>query len=337
MSFRHCMPQPHLSYSSPPVRIHEIPSKTIEHERDLRLLTTTEDKPCPSDIAVNTPDVALPPQPQAPDCSRQSEDSHHFQNKDVHLCLDLLKRYARTAHLYDKARFELWHKRLDLQLLFAGIFSAIILPLIAETYSYLSEPGPPAYAIRINAFLAISLVISVMTAVFSLHCKQWMDGYDVDLLPRSEAADDLETLLHACRIHQYRFQALVRYRFPSIVAMGAMLIYASIACFSIALVDFFWHSYRPIGIMLSVLIGVILSLHIFTSLQPCLSSASPFKSPLSYLLVNLWLGALDGQPAMNGKSEQRENMDVEVMRRNLDSTIAHYSTSGALQRPMGYP
>ncbi|KAK0491191.1 hypothetical protein IW261DRAFT_1556343 [Armillaria novae-zelandiae] len=334
MSFQHCMPQPH--YSSPPVKIHEIPSKIIEHERDLRLLTTIEDKPDPSDIvAANTPDVALPPQLQVPDCSGQSEDSLHFQNKDVRL--DLLRRYARTAHLYDKARFELWHKRLDLQLLFAGIFSAIILPLIAETYSFLSEPGPPAYAIRINVFLAISLVISITTAVFSLHCKQWMDGYDVDLLLRCEAADELETLVHACRIHQYRFQALVHYRFPSIVGMGAMLIYASISCFSIALVDFFWHLYRPIGIMLVGLIGVILLLHIFTSLQPCLSSASPFKSPLSYLLVNLWLGALDGQPAMNGKSEQRENLDVEGMKRHLDNAIAHWSMSGALQRPMGYP
>ncbi|KAK0453812.1 hypothetical protein EV421DRAFT_1897800 [Armillaria borealis] len=316
MSFQHCMPQ-NLSYSRPP--------------------STIEDKQRPSDIAVDTPDVALPPQPQAPDFPRQSEDNHHFTDQDVYLCLDRLKLYARTAHLYDKGRFELWHKRLDLQLLFAGIFSAIILPLIAETYSFLSEPGPPAYAIRINAFLAISLVISIMTAVFSLHCKQWMDGYDVDLLLRSEAADDLETLAHACRIHQYRFQALVRYRFPSIVGMGAMLIYTSIACFSIALVDFFWHLYRPIGIMLAGLIGVILSLHIFTSLQPCLSSASPFKSPLSYLLVNLWLGALDGQPVMKGKSEQRENMDVEGMKRHLDSAIAHWSTSDALQRPMGYP
>ncbi|KAK0190777.1 hypothetical protein F5146DRAFT_1045714 [Armillaria mellea] len=313
MSLQHCVPQPHLSYSGPPA---------------------IEDKLRPSDIAVDTPDMALPTQPQAPDCPRQSEDNHHFQNKEVYLCLDLLKRYARTAHLYDKARFELWHKRLDLQLLFAGIFSAIVLPLIAITYSFLSEPGPPAYAIRINVFLAISLVISITTAVFSLHCKQWMDGYDVS---RIAPLDDLETLAHACRIHQYRFQALVRYRFPSIVGMGAMLIYASIACFSIALVDFFWHLYRPIGIMLAGLIGVILSLHIFTSLQPCLSSASPFKSPLSYLLVNLWLGALDGQPVMNGKSEQRENMDVEGMKRHLDSAISHWSMTDALQRPMGCP
>ncbi|KAK0461963.1 uncharacterized protein EV420DRAFT_1665647 [Desarmillaria tabescens] len=297
-----------------------------------------ENKTSPLDVAVNSPDVALPSQPQpGPDFPRQSVESCDSTDQDVFLCPDRLKLYARTAHLYDKTRFELWHRRLDLQLLFAGIFSAIILPLIAETYPFLSEPGPPAYAIRINAFLSISLVISVMTAVFSLHCKQWMDGYDVDLLPRSEASDDIKTLAHACRIHQYRFQALARYHFPSIVGLGAMFIYISIAFFSVALVDFFWHLYSPIGIMLAGLIGMTISLHILTSLQPCISSDSPFKSPLSYLLVNLWLGALDGQLATNGRSERRENMDVEGMKHRLDDAIARWSTSDALKRPMGYP
>ncbi|KAK0206720.1 hypothetical protein DFS33DRAFT_1381819 [Desarmillaria ectypa] len=318
MGFQHCI-QTHPSSSPHPSAI--------------------ENKPNSLDIAVDTrSDVALPPQPQPRlDFPHQSTENHDLTDQDDYLCPDRLKLYARTAYLYDKARFELWHKRLDLQLLFAGIFSAILLPSIAETYSFLSEPGPPAYAIRINAFLAISLVISIMTAVFSLHCKQWMDGYDVDLLIRSEAFDDIQTLAHACRVHQYRFQALARYHFPSIIGLGAMFIFASIACFSVALVDFFWHLYRPIGIMLAGLIGAIISLYILTSIQPCLSSDSPFKSPLSYLLVNLWLGALDGQPATNGKSERRENMDVEGMKHCLDSAIARWLTSDALRRPMGYP
>ncbi|KAG7449456.1 uncharacterized protein BT62DRAFT_929419 [Guyanagaster necrorhizus] len=312
MDFQCCMHPPDASPSSSPM---------------------TEKNSSSPDIAVNTQDVALLLRPQPHVSLAQNVENHDSTGHDE----SVLKLYAKKAHLYDKARFELWHKRLDLQLLFAGIFSAIILPLIAETYTFLSEPGPPAYAIRINAFLAISLVISVMTAVFSLHCKQWMDGYDVDLLLRSDLSGDIQTLAKSCRIHQYRFQALERYHFPSIVGLGALFIYVAIVCFSIALVDFFWQLYRPIGVMLAGLSGMIISLHILTSIQPCLSSASPFKSPFSYLLVNLWLGALDGQLATDGKFEQWEHIVVEDLKQHLDGGIAHWATSDALQHPMGYP
>ncbi|KAF8915822.1 hypothetical protein CPB85DRAFT_379348 [Mucidula mucida] len=247
-------------------------------------------------------------------------------NESELLSKDVWRTYAKDAYHYDKIRFEFWNRRLDIQLLFAGIFSAIVIPLIAETYVFLTEPGPPGYAIRINMMFAISLVVSIATAVYCLHCKQWLDGYDLDVLRRSLTGDTRD-LITACRTRQYRYRALERYQIPRIMGLGALFLYIAIITFSIGLVDFFCHMYPPIGIIVASTAGVFVLLHIITSVQPCFSPDSPFKSPFSYLLANSWRGAVTGNFSTPGQVELWELEDISKWKESLDDDIQRWVLS----------
>jgi len=75
----------------------------------------------------------------------------------------------------------------------SGIFSAIVTPFIVESYKLLeiqdpSQPSPSffgrdGYKVRVNAMWFSSLIFSLVAALISIHCKQWLDGYGVRYLP----------------------------------------------------------------------------------------------------------------------------------------------------------
>lgn len=118
--------------------------------------------------------------------------------------------YAREAHAFDQKMITTWNKTLDVRLLFvcdlqlclmivmlifelskSGIFSAIVTPFIVESYKLLdfdtqspSQPSPSffgrdGYKVRVNAMWFSSLIFSLVAALLSIHCKQWLDGYGV--------------------------------------------------------------------------------------------------------------------------------------------------------------
>ncbi|KAF7982921.1 hypothetical protein HWV62_25202 [Athelia sp. TMB] len=68
---------------------------------------------------------------------------------------------------------------------------AIVTPSIVETYKLLksgnpSAPllsafGPGGWKVRVNCMWFGSLMMSLVAALFSIHCKQWLDGYGVEL------------------------------------------------------------------------------------------------------------------------------------------------------------
>jgi hypothetical protein len=97
--------------------------------------------------------------------------------------------YAREAHAFDEAMMTSWNKMLDIRLIFSGIFSAILTPFIVESYKMLQrtdpfEPlpplfGPNGYKVRVNVMWFSSLIFSLVAAMLSILCKQWLDGYGV--------------------------------------------------------------------------------------------------------------------------------------------------------------
>jgi hypothetical protein len=108
----------------------------------------------------------------------------------------LLKEYARNASESDQREHNFYAKQLDSQLIFvralrplvnaisdlftqAGIFSAVVVQLIPQTYPMLQVPNPHAFAIAINAGFFGSLVLSLCTAIMALQCRTWLDGYQV--------------------------------------------------------------------------------------------------------------------------------------------------------------
>jgi len=112
-------------------------------------------------------------------------------------------KYAKEANTFDDRRISHLHKTLDVILLFvretfisrararliyifqSAIFSAILTPFIAESYKLLGgqpSPGffdPDGFPVRVNAMWFGSLILSLIAALVSIHCKMWLDGYGV--------------------------------------------------------------------------------------------------------------------------------------------------------------
>jgi hypothetical protein len=83
------------------------------------------------------------------------------------------------------------------------------------------------------------------------------------------------------------------------------MLYSAITFFAFGLVDFMWHLNEAIAIYLSVLCGIVAVFHICTTLVPCFTTASPFKTPLSNFLGNLSRRVRGG---MSLEEEEMENV-----------------------------
>ncbi|KIM89056.1 hypothetical protein PILCRDRAFT_209819 [Piloderma croceum F 1598] len=216
-----------------------------------------------------------------------------------------------------------WNKTLDVRLLFSGIFSAIVMPFIVESYKLLetqssSQPSPSffgrdGYKVRVNAMWFSSLIFSLVAAMLSIHCKQWLDGYGVDLVFAGAASGCPESLAKACRLRQYRYQGLHVYGIPSLIDMLPVLLYTALVLFAIGLIDFLWHLNEVIAIYISCLCGIVVVAHVGSTLVPCFTTASPFKTPLSNLLGNMSRKVRGAEPL-----EKEEMNDVRNRKDCLD-------------------
>jgi len=219
--------------------------------------------------------------------------------------------YANEARHFDQQMLAAWNKHLDVRLLFAGLFSAIVTPFIVESYKLLHDNpsadffGPGGYAVRVNAMWIGSLVINIITALLAIHFKQWLDGYSVDfMVPRTR-----DTLLSVCRLRQYRFQGIRKWHIDGLIAFLPMLLYTSVLFFAIGLVDWLWHLNTGIAIYVTILCGLVVVFGIATTLIPMFTTRTPFRTPMSYLLGNLWRGIWRGEPCIRHLMEEEE-MDV---------------------------
>jgi hypothetical protein len=230
-------------------------------------------------------------------------------------------RYAKEANQYDNRRIEAWQRNLDVRLLFAGLFSAILTTFIVESYKLLDIYNPPpgffgpgGYTVRVNAMWFGSLMTSLIAALLSIHCKQWLDGYGVDLL-FTGSPDDLPNI---CRMRQYRYQGLHRYYIPEVIGLLPVLLYLSLLFFAVGLIDFLWHLNRGIAIYVSCLCGIVVFFHLYTTVTPFFTTQSPFKTPLSILLGNLYRGLWKGRFVFKGLLEEEEIGDVDRLGEELD-------------------
>jgi len=214
-----------------------------------------------------------------------------------------------------------WQRTLDVRLLFAGIFSAIITPFIAESYKLLHNPTPEyfasgGYTVRVNVMWFGSLVTSLTAALLSIRCKQWLDGYDADLLLTGSGSPD--NLRNACRMRQYRYQGLQKYYIPELIGLLPVLFYLSLLFFAVGLIDFLWHLNQGVAIYVSALCGIVVSFHLYTTITPFFTTQSPFKTSLSILLGNLYRGLWSKKLVIKGLLEEEEMSDVDRLGEELD-------------------
>jgi hypothetical protein len=108
-----------------------------------------------------------------------------------------------------------------------------------------------------------------------------------------------------------------KYYIPEIISAPPVLLYVSLGFFAIGLIDFLWHLNRGIAIYVSANCAVVIVFHVLTTSIPCFTTGSPFKTPLSNLVGNLWRGMRHWRRP-TGLIEQEELDDIDKLGDKLD-------------------
>ncbi|KAI1796966.1 hypothetical protein LXA43DRAFT_878698, partial [Ganoderma leucocontextum] len=216
--------------------------------------------------------------------------------------------YTRLMKDHDDAMVRAWKEEIDTLLVFAGLFSAVVTAFNIEAYKLLQDDPsqqtvqvlqtisqllqqdgnstfqsnslptarPSKQSIRINVLWFTSLVCALISALIGIMVKQWLREYIAAVsLPSRDSI----------RLRQHRFDGLVAWNVPEIMAFLPILLELSLILFFAGLVDFLF-SLQPIvaGVVTS-LVGSSLLFYIVTAITPAFSRRCPFKSPQSWTAI----------------------------------------------------
>ncbi|KAL0061643.1 hypothetical protein AAF712_011561 [Marasmius tenuissimus] len=153
-------------------------------------------------------------------------------------------------------------------MVFAGLFSAVVTAFTVESYQWLStdpedtivalltqisrqlpnpnvtEPPPmlstsftpfspaPSSVIRINSFWFLSIIFSLLSALFGILCKQWLREHAMDIHTRSRA--------EALALYQLRNESFEKWGVTSIIATLPVLLEISLLFFFAGLLELLW-------------------------------------------------------------------------------------------------
>ena len=144
-------------------------------------------------------------------------------------------------------------------------------------YSPLPTTSPSRQSIRINTLWFTSLVCALVSALMGILVKQWLREYMAEVsLPSRDSI----------RLRQHRFDGLVAWHVPGIMAFLPILLELSLILFFAGLIDFLF-SLQPIvaGVVTSV-VGLSLLFYVATTITPIFSRRCPFKSPQSWTAIH---------------------------------------------------
>ena len=159
--------------------------------------------------------------------------------------------------------------------------------------------GPSIQTIRINALWFSSLVCALFSALIGIMVKQWLREY--------MAVVSLSSRDHV-RLRQHRYEGLVSWHVPEIMAFLPILLELSLILFFIGLIDFLFMLQVTVAAIVTSLIVLALLFYGATTISPLLSSHCPFKSPQSWALVRVhkratkWILRLRSQAASTAHS-----------------------------------
>ncbi|KAJ8083526.1 hypothetical protein PM082_009400 [Marasmius tenuissimus] len=188
-----------------------------------------------------------------------------------------------------------WKDDLDAILVFAGIFSAVVTAFTVESYRWLEEEtedrdtsvvlltmifgklngtsvvtpndpklslGPSRSAIRINTMWFLSLIITLVDALFALLCKQWLREHSRHTHTRTPA--------EALALRWLRMQSLEKWRVPAILALLPMLLELAVFLFIAGVLDLLWHRNSAIFGIATGIVGSAGLVYLATTITPSL-------------------------------------------------------------------
>ncbi|KAK0476198.1 hypothetical protein IW261DRAFT_443086 [Armillaria novae-zelandiae] len=224
------------------------------------------------------------------------------------------RTYLEECTAFDIEMVEGWRDGLDVLLVFAGLFSAVVTTFVAQTsqslqvdYSQVtaslvfelidvqravangslvndvprsgltpfSNFRPTTSDSLVNGLWFTSLSFSLSTALFAVLTKQWIHQYMA--VPSGTPRD-------RCRVRQFRYMGLQQWGVGLIIGLLPVLMSASLFVFLAGLVVFL----VPLRGSIAFIVGSITSLsfaaYFITNLLPIIYPSCPYKTPLSHLL-----------------------------------------------------
>ncbi|KAL1749839.1 hypothetical protein FB107DRAFT_224878 [Schizophyllum commune] len=206
----------------------------------------------------------------------------------------------------DAAMLQRFRDHLDVDLVFAGLFSAVLTTFVAQTSQAPSDTGDTTIALLleliaiqrawannprvddvasfslpppsptpspwINRCWFLSLIFSLLAAFGAVVVRQWLQEYESDITgpPKRRAL-----------VRHYRRVGLEKYKVHLIVPILPMLLHVSLLLFFVGLTLYVRQSDRSMSNGIIALTTVIYLVYLGTNLMPVIRPQCPYRSPLS--------------------------------------------------------
>ncbi|PPQ66386.1 hypothetical protein CVT24_007215 [Panaeolus cyanescens] len=209
---------------------------------------------------------------------------------------DPWEKSLQTVKDFDNGMCDAWVDEIQYMLVyvgsFAGLFSAVVATFAVETQKLL-QPDPaittvillsqvaaqlgsnatlvealsepfqdisPAEALRINALMTVSLILSLGVALLGIMVLQWIRSY--------RKHENISIQGQLC-IRQSRYDGLIAWKVPEIItSLPVILLQLSLVLFFVGLIDFFRSSSTVMAAITGGIVSLVLAFVGFTIVMP---------------------------------------------------------------------
>ncbi|KAI0247718.1 hypothetical protein BJV78DRAFT_1285305 [Lactifluus subvellereus] len=220
---------------------------------------------------------------------------------------DVWQMYNACAKMHDVQLAERWKVQTDSTMIFAGLFSIVVSPFMAEAISKLRSNSTellltqisrqvddpigtplsslpivlPSYPtkldVTVNVLWTLSLVLSLTCALSTILVKTWVQEYlyysQCHPIPSTRA-----------RIRAHLFRGLSDYRLDQVISAIPLLLHLAILLFGAGLITCFFSLNNIMAYTALGAYSVIGASYLFLTISPLINPTSPFKTPISNLL-----------------------------------------------------
>jgi hypothetical protein len=151
------------------------------------------------------------------------------------------------------------------------------LPAAPDQVTFHAQPSD----VQVNVCWFVSLLFSLVVALFGIFLKQWMRSYMkwTDVTPKRDAVS----------LRQFRYRALERWHLGAILTLLPTLLQLALILFLSGLLVFLWNIDQMVAEVMLVLTCIVFFLVVTVTVLPIVSASCPYRSPLSEIVaLPLW-------------------------------------------------
>ena len=144
---------------------------------------------------------------------------------------------------------------------------------------------PPTYAVWLNSLWFSALICTLGASSVAITVRQWLHQYSSGLTGTSR---------EVVRLRQYRYENLMKWRVPTIVATLPSLLHLALILFLDGLLILLWTIHPKVALVASVLVGVLHAFSVAVTIIPAFRADCSYQSPMAlcfYILIQ-YIGAL---------------------------------------------